>query len=123
LPFPFLLLPCIHGGEGGIRTHGGRKPTPVFETGALIHYATSPQSRQKVKGKGKKENKLFTFLLLPSSLKEILHQRAAIVFQDSLNNFDAMVQLLSIADLKVRFDRARLFVRGTINEKPDARLN
>src|SRR5215831_21181534 len=32
-----------HGGEGGIRTHGGRKPTPVFETGALIHYATSPQ--------------------------------------------------------------------------------
>ena len=32
-----------HGGEGGIRTHGGRKATPVFETGALIHYATSPQ--------------------------------------------------------------------------------
>ena len=31
------------GGEGGIRTHGGRKPTPVFETGALIHYATSPR--------------------------------------------------------------------------------
>jgi len=23
----------IIGGEGGIRTHGGRKPTPVFETG------------------------------------------------------------------------------------------
>ena len=23
----------INGGEGGIRTHGGRKPTPVFETG------------------------------------------------------------------------------------------
>jgi hypothetical protein len=34
----------VHGGEGGIRTHGGRKPTPVFETGALIHYATSPQT-------------------------------------------------------------------------------
>jgi hypothetical protein len=41
-----------HGGEGGIRTHGGRKPTPVFETGALIHYATSPQF--KAKGKSKK---------------------------------------------------------------------
>jgi hypothetical protein len=31
------------GGEGGIRTHGGLSPTPVFETGALIHYATSPR--------------------------------------------------------------------------------
>jgi hypothetical protein len=38
----------VHGGEGGIRTHGGRKPTPVFETGALIHYATSPQVRHQM---------------------------------------------------------------------------
>src|SRR6266852_1666253 len=43
-----------YGGEGGIRTHGGRKPTPVFETGALIHYATSPRSRQKGKVKRQK---------------------------------------------------------------------
>src|SRR6266542_189117 len=36
-----------NGGEGGIRTHGGLSPTPVFETGALIHYATSPKGRMK----------------------------------------------------------------------------
>ena len=30
------------GGEGGIRTHGGREPTAVFETAALNHSATSP---------------------------------------------------------------------------------
>ena len=30
------------GGEGGIRTHGKREPTPVFKTGALNHSATSP---------------------------------------------------------------------------------
>ena len=44
---PFTIFLCKNGGEGGIRTHGGRKATPVFETGALIHYATSPQLRQK----------------------------------------------------------------------------
>lgn len=31
-----------HGGWGGIRTHGGREPTPVFKTGALNHSATHP---------------------------------------------------------------------------------
>src|SRR3954449_7118174 len=30
------------GGWGGIRTHGGREPTPVFKTGALNHSATHP---------------------------------------------------------------------------------
>ena len=30
------------GGEGGIRTHGGVSPTPVFKTGALNRSATSP---------------------------------------------------------------------------------
>src|SRR5687768_1515964 len=30
------------GGEGGIRTHGGREPTAVFKTAALNHSATSP---------------------------------------------------------------------------------
>ena len=37
------LFSMIGGGEGGIRTHGGRKPTPVFETGAIDHSATSPR--------------------------------------------------------------------------------
>jgi hypothetical protein len=31
-----------HGGEGGIRTHGGVSPTAVFKTAALNHSATSP---------------------------------------------------------------------------------
>jgi hypothetical protein len=30
-----LLTTKDTGGEGGIRTHGGRKPTPVFETERL----------------------------------------------------------------------------------------
>src|SRR3954470_20165689 len=32
----------INGGEGGIRTHGGREPTAVFKTAALNHSATCP---------------------------------------------------------------------------------
>ena len=32
-----------HGGWGGIRTHGGREPTPVFKTGALNRSATHPK--------------------------------------------------------------------------------
>jgi hypothetical protein len=31
------------GGEGGIRTHGTRKGTPVFETGPIDHSGTSPR--------------------------------------------------------------------------------
>jgi|SRR5690606_2642067 hypothetical protein len=34
----------ILGGEGGIRTHGGRKPSAVFKTAALNHSTTSPSS-------------------------------------------------------------------------------
>ena len=30
------------GGEGGIRTHGGVTPTPVFETGLFNRSSTSP---------------------------------------------------------------------------------
>jgi hypothetical protein len=29
-------------GEGGIRTHGGPKPTTVFETAPIVHSGTSP---------------------------------------------------------------------------------
>src|SRR5690349_3752630 len=35
-------IPADAGGEGGIRTHGGREPTAVFKTAALNHSATSP---------------------------------------------------------------------------------
>ena len=31
------------GGEGGIRTHGTREGTPVFETGLFDHSSTSPK--------------------------------------------------------------------------------
>ncbi len=32
---------CL-GGRGEIRTHGPREGTPLFESGALVHYATLP---------------------------------------------------------------------------------
>ena len=32
----------IHGGEGGIRTHGTFDSTPDFESGTFDHSATSP---------------------------------------------------------------------------------
>src|SRR5262245_19777791 len=35
------------GGWGGIRTPGGREPTPVFKTGALNHSATHPSQEIK----------------------------------------------------------------------------
>ena len=34
----------LSGGGGGIRTHGRRKPTPVFKTGAFDHSATPPRT-------------------------------------------------------------------------------
>jgi hypothetical protein len=35
------------GGEGGIRTHGGVTPTPVFETGLFNRSSTSPEETDK----------------------------------------------------------------------------
>src|SRR3546814_17120795 len=35
----------LYGGEGGIRTHGTRKGTTVFETVPIDHSGTSPQER------------------------------------------------------------------------------
>ena len=32
-----------HGGEGGIRTHGTRKGSTVFETAPIDHSGTSPR--------------------------------------------------------------------------------
>jgi hypothetical protein len=34
-------------GEGGIRTHGGVTPTPVFETGLFNRSSTSPEEAAK----------------------------------------------------------------------------
>jgi hypothetical protein len=35
----------LFGGSGEIRTHEGRKPLPVFKTGAFNHSATLPLRR------------------------------------------------------------------------------
>ena len=40
------------GGEGGIRTHGGRKPTTVFETAPIDHSGTSPRLGVVYVGRG-----------------------------------------------------------------------
>ena len=37
----------MSGGRGGIRTHGGRKPSSVFKTGAFNRSATLPESQLK----------------------------------------------------------------------------
>jgi hypothetical protein len=38
----------VHGGEGGIRTHGTLPRTAVFKTAALNHSATSPRGTAMV---------------------------------------------------------------------------
>jgi hypothetical protein len=40
----------LSGGEGGIRTHGRRKPTTVFETATIDHSVTSPRLRGRLCG-------------------------------------------------------------------------
>ncbi|GBR02110.1 hypothetical protein AA0229_1609 [Gluconobacter cerinus NRIC 0229] len=37
----------LSGGEGGIRTHGTREGTTVFETAPIDHSGTSPYGLQK----------------------------------------------------------------------------
>ena len=85
---------------------------------------------KKIKVKRQKENCLvrfflfpFSFLLLPSCFEELLHQLAALYFQNSLHDFNAMIQVVGITDMKARFDRACFFIRRAINQQLDARLN
>jgi hypothetical protein len=42
------MLAKNQGGEGGIRTHGGVTPTPVFETGLFNRSSTSPEARPPI---------------------------------------------------------------------------
>jgi hypothetical protein len=106
-----------NGGEGGIRTHGGLSTTPVFETGALIHYATSPRVKmEKVKGKSQLIIERYQFhsfggylLLLrfhffpcfASCAEKLLHKRAAFCFKDAALIFNSMVQRTVVKDAKV----------------------
>src|SRR5262245_52826769 len=44
-----MELQPVDGGEGGIRTHGTRKGTTVFETARFNHSRTSPCSLRRLK--------------------------------------------------------------------------
>ena len=55
--------------------------------------------------------------------EKILHQRAAFFFEHAGSHFDPMVQKIRIADAKSTMYRACTFVRGAVNQTPDARLN
>jgi hypothetical protein len=46
--FIIMNLGDKSGGWGGIRTPGGREPTPVFKTGAINHSATHPANLASV---------------------------------------------------------------------------
>src|SRR5260370_16760147 len=82
-------------------------------------------SRQKEKVK--RQNRLiqtavpccllpFTFYLLPSYSKELLHQRATLSFQNSFDYLHAMIELFGVADMKMRFDGARFFIPSALNQ-------
>ena len=43
--FFMRYLQLTSGGEGGIRTHGAREGSTVFETARFNHSRTSPQSQ------------------------------------------------------------------------------
>src|SRR5439155_23898360 len=82
-------------------------------------------SRPKEKVKSKKAGPAlfpFSFLLLPSAPEKLLHQRATLSFQNSFDYLHAMIELFGVADMKMRFDGARLFIGCAINQTFDARL-
>src|SRR6266849_3130341 len=62
-------------------------------------------------------------MLLSSVPKKLLHQRATLSFQDSFDYFNAMIELFGVTDMKMRFDGARFFIGGAINQTFDACLN
>ena len=65
----------------------------------------------------------YFFLVLPSRLKKLLHQLTALRLQHSFDHFNAMVQVIGVADMKMRFDGACFFIRRAINQQLHARLN
>ena len=64
LPDPLLTRqrplpgPLCVGGEGGIRTHGGRQPSTVFKTVAFNRSATSPDFLSTAPGAGEPLNEV-----------------------------------------------------------------
>jgi uncharacterized membrane protein YeaQ/YmgE (transglycosylase-associated protein family) len=53
---------CMTCGEGGIRTHGTRKGTTVFETVPIVRSGTSPMGIDIVHETRKRENAVFVLL-------------------------------------------------------------
>ena len=104
------------GGEGGIRTHGGRKPTPVFETGALIHYATSPHALRLTSTARFRQP-------FSSIFKELLHQCATLIFKYTRLDLDPVIQKVSVANPKARRHRTCALVRRSINQTSYPRLD
>ena len=91
-PHPFSLSD----GEGGIRTHGTRKGTTVFETARFSHSRTSPH-----KGLLNSSLILGNYLLavsvsvgagLATLPEESLHQPTAFFGAHSRSNFHLMIQ-------------------------------
>jgi hypothetical protein len=58
------------GGEGGIRTHGGRKPTTVFETAPIDHSGTSPRFWGSSIGGGFTEARLYAQPPFPNEIRQ-----------------------------------------------------
>ena len=54
-----VLCTTVNGGWGGIRTHGGLSPSPVFKTGSLNHSDTHPIHRCYYAKKYKKVQAFF----------------------------------------------------------------
>ncbi len=84
-----------------------------------------------MKDESNQEDSTFNFILPPSSFiphpcsslaKKLQHDLTALSFQNSPHYINAMVQLIGLADMKMRVDRSRLFVRCPVDQKRDARL-
>src|SRR6266567_263218 len=65
----------------------------------------------------------FALLLLPSAFEKLPHQLAAFAFQDALDHFHSMIQLIGVTNVKVRFHGAGLFIGGAVNKQLHARLD
>src|SRR6185295_11212091 len=57
-----------------------------------------------------------------STPEKLLHERAAFRLQHARADLDTMIQKISIADTKPARYRACAFIRGAVNQTPDARL-
>jgi hypothetical protein len=64
------------GGEGGIRTHGDRKATMLFESTPIVHSGTSPNQLTIINCK----LSIVNFSFLTQLLKKLLQQVSCFLF-------------------------------------------